>query len=227
MKPSLVQRLISYITDVHIESVTSDYNETLEVLISHGRYQLCTPNAIYSYADKYDNFRDCFAQLQFERAPIKNVLILGFGLGSIPYMLEKKFYKKYAYTGVEIDDAVIYLASKYVLNELTSEIEMVQADAWSYVVQSGMMYDMICIDIFVDDKIPEVFLTTEFLEATKDLLQPSGLLIYNHLAFLSSDVKSAQQYYDNVFSKVFAQSLPLQVAKNMMMINDKSWLVQK
>ena len=103
---------------------------------------------------------------------------------------------------------------------------MVQADAWSYVVQSGMMYDMICIDIFVDDKIPEVFLTTEFLEATKDLLQPSGLLIYNHLAFLSSDVKSAQQYYDNVFSKVFAQSLPLQVAKNMMMINDKSWMKQ-
>ena len=227
MKPSLVQRLISYITDVHIESVTSDYNETLEVLISHGRYQLCTPNAIYSYADKYDNFRDCFAQLQFEHSTVKNVLILGFGLGSIPYMLEKKFYKKYAYTGVEIDDAVIYLASKYVLNELTSEIEMVQADAWSYVVQSGMMYDMICIDIFVDDKIPEVFLTTEFLEATKDLLQPSGLLIYNHLAFLSSDKKSAQQYYDNVFSKVFAQSLPLQVAKNMMMINDKSWLEQK
>jgi hypothetical protein len=149
---------LSYITDIHLESVSSDYNESLEVLLSHGRYQLCTPNAIYSYADKYDNFRDCFAQLHFEHATVKNVLIPWVLVWEAFHICWKKnSHKKYAYTGVEIDDAVIYLASKYVLNDLTSEIEMVQADAWSYVVQSGMTYDMICIDIFVDDKIPEVF----------------------------------------------------------------------
>lgn len=224
MKPSFIQRLLSYVSDIHLESVTSDYNESLEVLLSHDRYQLCTPNAIYSYADKYDNFRHCFAQLQFEHAPIKNVLILGFGLGSIPYMLEKKFHKVYAYTGVELDESVIYLASKYVLNELNSEIQMIHADAQIYVNQCFETFDMICIDIFIDDKIPEIFLKFDFLETVQSLLNPGGLLIFNHLSFFKSDKEKASTYYHDVFSKVFPNSYALQVSKNMMLINDISWI---
>ena len=143
MKPSLVQRLISYITDVHIESVTSDYNETLEVLISHGRYQLCTPNAIYSYADKYDNYRESFNKMKLPDHPDTNILLLGFGMGSIPYMLEKVFLKKYVYTGVEIDPMIIYLASKYTLVDLHSEISIIEADAAYFIKQNQKITELI------------------------------------------------------------------------------------
>ncbi|MBL0101907.1 MAG: hypothetical protein IPP49_19210 [Saprospiraceae bacterium] len=60
MMPNNIQKWLSYFTEIHIESVTSDYNEELEVLLNNGRYQLCTPNAVYSYADKYSNFGDSF-----------------------------------------------------------------------------------------------------------------------------------------------------------------------
>lgn len=224
MKPSLITKILSYVTDIHLESLQSDQNEQLDVFLSQGRYQLCTKNAIYSYADKYDNFKECFDLIQPSKPAIKNVLILGFGLGSIPYMLEKKFHKVYAYTGVELDESVIYLASKYVLNELNSEIQMIHADAQIYVNQCFETFDMICIDIFIDDKIPEIFLKFDFLETVQSLLNPGGLLIFNHLSFFKSDKEKASTYYHDVFSKVFPNSYALQVSKNMMLINDISWI---
>ncbi len=224
MKPSLLKYLWSYVTDVHIESMSSDYNESLHVLLSKGRYQLCTPNAIYSFADKYSNFTDTFTQLDLDNSNISDVLILGFGLGSIPYMLEKKFDKRYSYTGVEIDDTVIYLASKYVLDELKSEIQMIQADAWNFIQQSEYRYDMICIDIFIDDKIPEIFLTREFLEDTKSCLTDRGILLFNHLGREPHDATAATSYFEEIFKDIFPDSIALKVNDNYILLNDKAFL---
>ena len=204
--------------------MSSDYNETMHVLLSKGRYQLCTPNAIYSFADKYDNFTETFERLNMDDASIRDVLILGFGLGSIPYMLENKFEKQYNYTGVEIDDTVIYLASKYVLDDLKSEVQMIQADAWNYVQQIETRFDLICIDIFVDDKIPELFLTEEFLENTVSNLCEGGILLFNHLGRHDADTQAAMNYHDQIFNKVFPNSIPLKVGDNYMLINDKNHL---
>lgn len=223
MKPNILKKWLSYFKDVHIESLESHYNESLQVLLCKGRYQLCTPNAIYSYADKYDNFRDSFKRLNLTH--VDNVLILGFGMGSIPYMLEKKFLKNYTYTGVEIDESVIYLASKYVLDELKSEIEIVEADAWSYICQSSTKFDLICVDIFVDDKIPEVFLTQEFLLNVKDNLSHQGILMFNHLGLHERDIKAADKYNHDVFLNIFPNGIALKVKTNIMLINDQSKII--
>lgn len=227
MKPNIIKKYLSYFKDVHLETISSDYNEELQVLLSKGRYQLCTPNAIYSFADKYDNFRDTFTQMDLDKPSIQNILILGFGMGSIPYMLEKTFGKHYTYTGIEIDDAVIYLASKYVMDDLASDVEIIQTDAWSYIQQSSVRYDLICIDIFVDDKIPTIFLSEEFLKSVQENICTTGLLIFNHLAFHESDIVVANRYFEQVFSKVFPNGHPLKVKSNIMMISDKNRLSHK
>lgn len=225
MKQHFLKKLLSYFTEVHIESIHSEYNESLQVFFKSGRYQLCTPNAIYSYADKYDNFKGTFDQLNLETPLVKNVLLLGFGLGSIPYMLEKVFKKKYTYTGVEIDEAVIYLASRYVMDELMSEIELVQADAYAFIRQNHTRYDLICIDIFVDDKIPEVFLTQKFLRDVSENLSKGGCILFNHLAYHENDVKIAKEYYEDIFIDVFPDGTSLHINKNRMMVSNKSRLL--
>lgn len=223
MKPPLLKSLWSYIADVHIESMSSDYNAELHVLLSKGRYQLCTPNAIYSYGDKYDNFTETFNQLRLDDS-IKDVLILGFGLGSIPFMLEKKYGKRYSYTGIEIDDTVIYLASKYVLDDLKSEVQMINADAWNFVQLTEYRYDMICVDIFIDDKIPKIFLTTDFLEIIKYNLTENGILLFNHLGMRQQDADAAMKYHDEIFNKEFPESIALKVVDNYMMLNNRKHL---
>lgn len=224
MKQSRFKSLLSYVTEMHIETISSEYNEELHVVLKNGRYQLCTPNAIYSYGDKYGNFKGIFEQIDFQRASIQNVLLLGFGLGSIPFMLEKKFGKLYSYTGIEIDEAIIYLASKYVLDELKADIELIQADANYFIMQANSTYDMICIDIFVDDKIPEVFLDIDFLYDVQDNLASNGFIIFNHLAYNENDKRAADDYYTNVFEKVFPNGASLKIKGNCMMISDRSKL---
>lgn len=208
---------LSYLTEVHLESSTSEHNEELHVTLNNGRLQLSTPNAIYSYADKYENFFKTFEQIELSDE-IEDVLILGFGLGSIPYMLEEKFGKNYRYTGVELDDEVIYLASKYVLSNLQSEVMLIEADAINYMHQCTQAFDLICIDIFVDDQIPDVFLTLEFLKLIKNSLTNKGVVVFNHLADRSSYEIQARKYYTDIFEKVFPSGQYLQILGNGMMI---------
>lgn len=225
MKPTWYQYLWSYFAEVELESCTSNYNKQLQVVLKKGRYQLCTENAVYSYADKYDNYTESFRQVDLNHPDPKNVLLLGFGLGSIPYMLEKKFNKNWKYTGVEIDDAVIYLASKYVLPELQSDITMIQADAAIFLQVNNEKFDLICIDIFIDDLIPELFLKADFLSQISRACKSTGMVLFNHLAHRPKDQKKASEYYDQVFLKVFPQGAKLQVKNNWMLINDRALIV--
>ena len=94
IKPPFWKKILSYFFEFHIESAPSEINPHLYVSLNRGRYQLSTANAIYSFEDLYDNFFDAFKKVNLDQYPIKNVLVLGLGLGSIPLMLEKNLKKK-------------------------------------------------------------------------------------------------------------------------------------
>jgi spermidine synthase len=207
MEQPLYKKLFSYFRDVHIESSSSDYNEVLDLYLVKGRYQLCTENAIYSYADKYDNFAKVFKLIDLDK--IDNILILGLGLASIPYIFEHIHQKRYSYTGVEIDDEVIYLASKYVLDGLKSDVEVINTDAYTYMCLNQTKYDLVCMDVFESDVI----------ELIKDALSKNGLLIYNRLFLHEADVKATNVFYEEVFTKVFPSARYIDTDGNKMLLS--------
>lgn len=219
MKQPLWKRLLSYVKDVHIESATSIYNDQLNVLLVKGQYQLVTPEAIYSYGNRYDNFFTAFQKINLEKEKIDSVLILGLGLGSIPYMLENYFKKKYHYTAVEIDEDIIHLASKYVLDDLKSEVTTICTNALSFVQIDFNTYDLIAMDVFVSDYIPEEFESKEYLISLKDRLNPGGLLMFNRLYYFDKDIKKTEEYYQNIFKKVFPEGRQLNINGNWILLN--------
>ena len=219
MKQPLWKRLASYLFEIHIESTSSEFNPHLYVSLYKGRYQLSTANAIYSFEDLYDNFSEAFEEIDLDRLTIQNVLILGFGLGSIPILLEQHFNKEYHYTGIEIDEEVLYLANKYALQDITSGIELVCTDANNFIKQSSQKYDMIAVDLFQDDIIPEQFEQVEFLKNVKNLLSPNGILLYNRLAHNDQDIKQSKSFYKNIFTKVFDKGTYIEVNDNWMLLN--------
>lgn len=219
MRPPWWKKWISYIRELPVESASSDVNPELYVCLSQGRYQLCTANAVYSYEDLYDNFYQAFRKLPLDDMQIEHVLVLGLGLGSIPYMLERKFRKKYYYTAVEVDEAVIYLAQKYALSDLKSGIEVVRADAGLFVDQTIDKFDLITMDIFLDDEVPEKFEQQAFLEQLDHLLAPEGLLLYNRLSRSREDVRKTERFYREVFCQVFPEADYLDLQGNWMLLN--------
>lgn len=220
----LWKRWLSYLAEIHVESAPSDVNPFLYVSIKNGRYQLSTAHAVYSYGDLYSNFRKAFEQIDLEQVPGNRVLLLGFGLGSIPFMLEQRFGKRYHFVAVELDEEVLYLASKYVLPELESPIETIIADAYAFVLQCSEQFDIICMDVFQDDVVPEEFESDEFLEGLKELLSQDGILLYNRLALTMKDVKEARAFYDNQFLKYFPDGTALDVGGNWILLNRKDKL---
>ena len=226
MQAPLWKRILSHFVEFYIEGTSSEHNPQLDVCLSRGRYQLCTENAIYSFADLYDNFSAAFQRVHLDRLTGKEVLILGFGLGSIPIILEKKMEKDFHYTAIEIDEEVIYLASKYALDELKSTIELICADAAIWMAQNNRQFDLIAVDLFLDDVVPPIFEEATFLENLQRALKPNGLLLYNRLAASPNDEAKAKAFYEQKFRTVFTNSQHLSVKGNWMLVNDGQWIME-
>ena len=191
----------------------------MHIVLRNGQYQLCTANAIYSYGDLYDNFSKAFKQIDLEKLKIENVLILGFGLGSIPLMLEKMFKKNYHYTAVEIDAEVLRLANTYILPEIKSNIEFQVLDAHTYTMFTDEKFDMICMDVFLDDAVPTELEQDDFLHNLKNMLTENGILLFNKLAYERKDKKEADFFFKNHFKRVFTEGVYLDVQGNYILLN--------
>ena len=181
--------------------------------------QLSAAKSVYSFQDKYDNFGDCLKLINWRSFQVKKCLVLGFGLGSIPYILEKKLNQPAIhYVGVEKDESVVYLYEKYQADQINSRVQIVIADAFAFLQTTDEQFDLICMDVFLDDIIPEEMQSTDFLVALKNRLTDKGVLLYNRLD------SSPQAFLDNklflpTFKEVFRDGDMLKIKGNKLFTN--------
>lgn len=209
--------LLSFLHDVLISKTSSPNNSVLEVVLSKGRYRLNTANATYSYEDLYDVFFKAFQRLAFQKRALKNVLVLGTGLGSVPLILQKKFGRKAHFVCVDIDNVVIDLAKQYLPSEVVKNTTFVVADAMAFVIQAAQnkdVYDCIVVDLFIDDSTPAIFRSKPFLEQCKNLLPPKGMLLYNVLSNTKEHQKIGDHFWINYFLPIFPNSKVLESPSN-------------
>ncbi|HJN49895.1 MAG: fused MFS/spermidine synthase [Pseudomonadales bacterium] len=124
--------------------------------------------------------RMVFAGLLVNPKPNK-ILVIGLGGGSIPTTLSELFPNA-GIDIVEIDDAVVRVAKKYFAFQENERMKVIVSDARVYIrraTQRGQQYDMIILDAFTGDYIPEHLMTVEFLEEAKQLMTADGALIAN------------------------------------------------
>lgn len=222
MKIPKWKKYLSYVKDVHLETQSSTINPVLHLLLVRGRLQLCTDNSIYSFEDQYDNFYKVFEKMIKVGWRYDSVLILGFAMGSIPKMLEDNFKLKLSYTGIEIDDVIVDMVSDYVVSQLESSIQLINTDASIFLQSNEECFDLICIDLFIDDIIPDKFKNRDFIETLQKKLTPGGCLLYNMLGDYQSDKKNAETYHQEIFSKVFPKSSLFHTGTNYILISDGS-----
>ena len=219
MKKPFLKKILSNFREVTLEETGSKHNPELFVLLYKGRYQLCTQNAIYSYEDKYDNFRTAFDQIKITDKKIDNVLLLGLGLGSIPYMLESIYEVDTEYVAVEIDEVICQLAEKYVLSDLKSNIQVYPIDALNYFQWYDHTYDMIAMDIFQSAEVPTEFESLGYFETIKSRLNEGGTILYNRLSNTNEDVQKNRKFSQD-WKSVFPKGGSIDCKNNLIFIND-------
>ena len=111
----------------------------------------------------------------------KNILIIGLGGGTMSNTLHQLFPKANI-TNVEIDKAVQKVARRY--------FNFIENEHVSSVVQDGRIfikrekiknnqYDLVILDAFNGDYIPEHLMTKEFLNEVKSILSANGVVAAN------------------------------------------------
>jgi len=128
------------------------------------------------------------------------ILMIGLGGGTLPMALQA-LYPEAEMDIVEIDEAVVRVAKSYFGFDPGPGVQVATFDGRVFVkraMQRGETYDLIMLDAFNGDYIPEHLMTREFLEEVGALLAPNGVLAANTF--------SISRLYDHesvTYAKVF------------------------
>ncbi|MGB0935936.1 MAG: spermidine synthase [Colwellia sp.] len=135
--------------------------------------------------------------LVFKTKP-ERVLIIGLGGGTLSNNL-LDMYPEIEIDNVEIDPAVVSVAVEYFGFKQTEKVKTHIQDGRIFIKRAQrkrLQYDLIILDAFNGEYIPEHLLTKEFLQESKSLLNENGVLIAN--TFSSSKLyhhESATYHY--------------------------------
>ena len=139
----------------------------------------------------------------------KRILIIGLGGGTMSNTLHQLLPDSYI-DNVEIDESVIKVARQYFGFLENDQIKTYSQDGRVFVKRAllkKLQYDWIILDAFNGDYIPEHLMTKEYLEETKRLLSPQGILTAN--TFSSSKLYVYESAtYKAVFGDYYQVSNP-------------------
>lgn len=190
------QYLLSFFKQIQVESTSSEFSDSLEVVLFEGRYMLNTPNATYSFEDRYTSYKTALQSIAETIPSMKTALVLGLGLGSIPLMLQRKFNFTGTITCVEIDQVIITMAEKYYPSDsLFNKLSIQNSDALPWMELNTAKFDLITVDLFIDKKVPQQFHSKAFITTLKMALNPNGVLLFSRM---SENYKSEATLINNL-----------------------------
>ena len=156
----------------------------------------------------FDYTRMMMAALLIVPEP-RTVLVAGLGGGTLPTALAA-LLPGVLIDVVEIDPAVVEAARTYFGFREAARIRVHIRDARVFVkraLQQGGAYDLIMLDAYGGDYIPEHLMTAEFLDETRRLLAPNGAVAANTFA-TSGLYDHESETYRNVFGEFFNLRVP-------------------
>lgn len=111
----------------------------------------------------------------------QRILVVGLGGGVLPRTLAK-LLPRAQIDAVEIDEAVVRVAQKWFLFAPDARVRAIVQDGRVYVkraARAGTKYDLVFLDAYDHEYIPEHLLTREFLREVRSVLAPGGAVVAN------------------------------------------------
>lgn len=191
----MLNKILSFLFPVTIYKQNSTVSNSIEITWNNGQLVMDSKNTNYSYGSLQRILRRGLQSIGFKN--IKNsysILVLGIAGGSVIKTLVNEIDFKGEITGVEIDPEIISLANNYFkLNEIPNLTICIE-DANQFVQNTNKTFDIIIIDIFQDNSMPEFLFENKFIENTRSLLTSGGYLLFNTMIHSKSDQERNKQY---------------------------------
>jgi spermidine synthase len=136
----------------------------------------------------------------------ESIIVLGLGAGTIPSYLFHRFPKTKIYV-VEILPELKEIASDYFSMPRNERLEIVIGDAYDYIKETQIRFDLIFMDVFSKNSIPKKFRTEEFYAGLKRLISANGYVAFNTWVDPSSYSNYIKKL-ENVFDVVIEECVP-------------------
>lgn len=162
----------------------------------------------------FDYTRMMLGALYLQPQP-RDILVVGLGGGTLPMTL-RKLYPQARIDTVEIDPAVTRIASRYFGFQPDAAMTVAEEDGRVFVkrqLKQGRKYELVMLDAFDHDYIPEHLLTREFLLEVRGILAPRGVLAAN--TFSSSKL---YQHESATYAAVFGDFYNLQTRSRVILL---------
>lgn len=197
-----IKNIVSFIYPLMIEARDGRVTPYLEVIQTRGKYVLNSENANYSFDGLHIIFNQLFKKIDINKFEFKNVLILGMGAGSIISLLRDKYNINCPITAIEKDEVVIELAKKYFNIDKYKSLIIKKTDAFDYVINTSIKYDLIISDLFIDNNVPKIFASRAYLKNLKRISSESSCIMYNKMTESAVHKKELQEVL-NDFEYIF------------------------
>jgi spermidine synthase len=174
------KRLLSYLIPIKIYETKSDINKNLEITWNNGQLVLDSKNTNFSYGNLQKVLRFGLKKIGLSKiSNFKTILVLGVAGGSVIKTLVDEFEFRGKITGVEIDAETINLANKYFGLDKIDNLQIIITDAEKFVKEINETYDLIIIDIFEDNIMPDFLFENTFISNILKILNTNGFVIFN------------------------------------------------
>ncbi|MFN0031245.1 MAG: spermidine synthase [Flavobacteriales bacterium] len=157
--------------------IQSHYNGTLEVTMQRGRKVLHSKNTNYSYGNVQQVWSAGLKKLDLMH--VQSILLLGLGGGSIIDILKNEYRYRGHLTAVEIDPVVVDIAKEEFGITTNEQTEIICDDAANYVSKTKDTFDLIIVDIFIDDVMPDILLSMKFWQNIAKRTMAKGTIAFN------------------------------------------------
>lgn len=133
----------------------------------------------------------------------KTALILGLGGGTVAWQL-REIYKDVEITGVEIDPIMVELGKKYLKWDEETKVLIGDAvDEVKKLTKAKKKFDLILIDMYVGEEVPEKISSEKFVKEVKTLVKERGFIVFNRTYY--GKKRDEAHAFEKVLEKIFPQ----------------------
>lgn len=205
---NLLQKLLSFFIPVAIKRESSNHSGTLELNLYRNQLLLDTENTNYSFGSLQKILRTGLKYIGFQKIKSFNsVLVLGLGGGSVVKTLREEINFQGEITGVEIDQKIIDLSNKYYKINQIDKLNVFNYDAFDFILQTKKTFDLIIVDIFLDEVMPSFLFEKHFVDELTKKLNTNGFVLFNTMLLTKTHEQRNLDYV------AYAESIGLSVRK--------------
>ena len=191
---SIVKKFLSYFWP-QTKKVPSRYNGMLEVTWCNAKKILDSEHANYSYGSLQRVMETSLEKIDLEE--VGSILLLGLGGGSVIVSLREKFSCRAMITAIDIDPLVIQLASDEFGIRPSETLRVIEEDALKFTTHTRETFDLIIVDLFIDDKVPEPFYSTGFCENLARISGSNASIIFNLGLAQTAGLKNVVHFFQS------------------------------